>query len=132
MLAGWQIGDVELMHKMYAENVVVVSGMFEPPIVGWAAYSQAYKRQRDRIQSPRLERFNTLTTVRGNVAWVAYQWAFTAVEGTQQIAARGHTSLVLEKQGGKWLIVHNHTSVVPEQLTPPAQTPAQPPPKPGR
>src|SRR5882672_9590738 len=31
-LGYWQIGDVDSLHKYYSDDVVVVSGLWEPPI----------------------------------------------------------------------------------------------------
>ncbi|HEX9759505.1 MAG TPA: nuclear transport factor 2 family protein [Candidatus Acidoferrales bacterium] len=123
MLAAWQLGDVDMMKSYYADDVSVVSGAFEPPVMGWAAYAQAYRRQRERIQAVALlERVNTLIKFRGNLAWVTYQWAFSATVDGQPLAARGHTTLVMEKRGDRWYITHNHTSIVPEA---PAPAPAE-------
>jgi len=122
MLAAWQIGDATLLRNYYADEVVVVSGVYEPPLVGWASYAQAYKEQRARIQAVQLNRRNTFTVVRGNTAWSTYQWEFVATVDNAATSARGHTTLVLEKRGAKWLIVHNHTSLVTEQPAP-AQKP---------
>lgn len=131
MLAGWQIGDVALMQKYYAADVAVVSGTYEPPLIGWNNYLQAYLRQRERVQSVRLERRNTFIHAKGTLAWAAYQWEFEAMVDGKPSGARGHTTLVLEKRGERWLIVHNHTSLVAEAQVPePAQPPA--PPKPGK
>ena len=44
MLAAFQLGDVELMHKYYADNVTFVSGAYEPPIVGWQNYVPLYQQ----------------------------------------------------------------------------------------
>lgn len=129
MLGAWQIGDVELMHKFYAEDVLVVSGYWEPPVQGWEKYIQAYKRQRGRMQGVELNRSNTYLKVAGNMAWVEYQWVFTGnVDGTAT-AYRGHTTLVYERRGGKWLIVVNHTSIAdvpPTAGNPPAANPPAP------
>ena len=124
MLGAWQVGNVEALHKHYSDDVIVVSGVWEPPVVGWKNYLQAYQRQRERLQSVRLDRSNTLIRVRGNIAWAAYQWDFGAVVDGKPSGARGHTTLVLEKRGDRWLIVHNHTSIVPESQPPAA--PAKP------
>ena len=129
MMGAWQIGDAELLHKYFAEDVVVVSGAWEAPLIGWNNYLKAYQRQRERAQGMRLERTNTAITVRGNIAWAAYQWDFTAMVDGRQTSARGHTTLVLEKRGDRWLIVHNHTSLVPE-VKPPEASPLTAPPKP--
>jgi len=124
MLGAWQVGDVEMMHKAYADDVTVVSGSWEPPLMGWANYARAYQAQRARTQSDRLERSNSYTKVNGNMAWCTYQWRYTGqVDGTPATAF-GHTTLVLEKRGGSWLIVLNDTSVVPVSTQGPAPTAA--------
>jgi len=127
MLAAWQIGNVELLHKHYADDVTVVSGAWEPPLMGWTNYVKAYQGQQQRMQGGNLDRVNTYVNVKGNIAWAAYQWQFSALVDGKPTSARGHTSLILEKRNGRWLIVHNHTSIVPEvrEVTPaPSPKPA--------
>lgn len=114
MLAAWQIGDAALLREHYAEDVVVVSGAYEPPIVGWAAFSQGYVRLMQRMQGVRVDRRNTLIRTQGGFAWATYQWEMQAMLDGAPSFTRGHTTLVLEKRGANWLIVHNHTSVVPQ------------------
>jgi len=113
MLGAWQIGDTEMLHSHYADDVLVVSGMWEPPLQGWQNYLSAYQSQRARTQGIRLDRSNTFIKVQGDTAWCTYQWDFSGqVDGNPSNAA-GHTTLVLQKRAGKWLIVLNHTSVAP-------------------
>ena len=126
MLGAWQLGDTALMRTSYAPNVMVVSGAYEPPIIGWDNYVAAYKRMRESYQGTMLERQNTFTLVRGNVAWVTYQWTFSGLTGSVTQHFRGHTTLIFEKQGAKWLIVHNHTSVIPVYAAPPQAPPQKP------
>lgn len=121
MLAGWQIGDVELLRKNYADDVLVVSGLFEPPVIGLANYLNAYQAQRQRMEKVQLERANTFTKIKGNFAWATYQWTFSAVADGRPTSAQGHATLLLEKRGDRWLIVHNHTSVVSMSAPQPAQ-----------
>ena len=40
MLAGWQLNDVEMMHKYYDDNVTAISGVWEPPLVGLGGIRQ--------------------------------------------------------------------------------------------
>lgn len=132
MLAAWQIGDVAMLHKYYADDVTVVSGNYEPPLQGWANYAAAYQRQRQRLQMVRIERRNTFIQVKGTVAWAVYQWEMSAEADGAPFGARGHTTLTFEKRGGNWLIVHNHTSLVETAQPRPAQPqPAQTPPPAG-
>jgi uncharacterized protein (TIGR02246 family) len=114
MLAAWQAGDGEGMHAFYADDVLFVSGVWEPPLSGWPAYLHSYTGQRARIQGVRLERSNTFRKVAGNTAWATYQWDLSGVMDGAAMNAHGHTTLVLEKRNGKWLIVLNHTSVTQE------------------
>lgn len=114
MLAGWQIGDTALMHSAIADDVMVVSGAYEPPIVGWGNFLETYQKLRARISSVQMDRRNTMTVVRGTLAWSSYQWEFNGVVDGSAARWKGQTTLVLEKRGGKWMIVHNHTSVVPD------------------
>jgi ketosteroid isomerase-like protein len=141
MLGAWQIGEFSIMKKYYADDVLVVSGLWEPPIIGWDRYVQAYLQQRKRMQSVQLNRLNTYIRVQGKVGWAVYQWNFTAEVEGQPAAYRGQTTLILEKRDGNWLIVTNHTSVAdstqqqaPPPQKPPSQKPApqSPASKPGR
>jgi ketosteroid isomerase-like protein len=128
MLAAWQIGDAEMLHKYYADDVTVVSGAWEPPLVGWANFLRAYKAQRERIQgTAQLDRSNTFIKVNGNFAWVSYQWQFNAVVDGKASGVRGQTTLIFERRADRWLIIHNHTSIVAETGQPtPAPSPSTP------
>jgi ketosteroid isomerase-like protein len=124
MLGAWQLGDIEKMHKDYADDVSIVNGSWAPPIIGWANYLAIYQLQRARISQVRMDRSNTYIKVSGTTAWTCYQWDFGAVVDGQQTQSQGHTTLVLEKRNNRWVIVHNHTSLVP---TAPQVAPASPP-----
>ncbi len=125
MLGAWQIGDVEKLHKDYADDVTVVSGAYAPPILGWTNYLAIYQQQRARMQQVRLDRSNTVIKVAGTVAWACYQWDFEATADGQPTAAQGQTTLVMEKRNNHWIIVHNHTSLL-RQFDPNASAPGTP------
>lgn len=129
MLGAWQVGNTNMLHNYYADDVTVVSGAYEAPLVGWPAYLTAYQRQRSRLGSLRLDRRNTFVFVRGNVAWASYQWEFDALVDGRPTSARGQTTLVFERRDNHWLIVHNHTSEICE--APPTSPQPSPPAKPG-
>ncbi len=118
-LGYWQIGDVDSLHKYYADDVVVVSGLWEPPIIGWANYLKAYQAQRATMQGQRMERSNTLIKVNGNSAWATYQFVFAAMADEKVVQFHGHTTLVLNKQGDHWVIALNHSSVVDSGMSDP-------------
>jgi ketosteroid isomerase-like protein len=116
MIGAWQIGDIVKLHKNIADDVVVVNGTWAPPVVGWDNYLSSYNFQRTRVQQIRMDRVNTLIRITGNTASVCYQWEFSGVVDGQQTGARGQTTLLFEKRADKWLIIHNHTSVVDNAL----------------
>ena len=118
-LGYWQIGDVDSLHKYYADDVVVVSGLWEPPIIGWANYLKAYQAQRATMQGQRMERSNTLIKVNGNSAWATYQFVYAAMADQKVVQFHGHTTLILNKQGDHWVIAMNHSSVVDSAMSDP-------------
>ena len=123
-LGYWQIGDVESLHKYYADDVVVVSGAWEPPVIGWDNFVKAYQAQRARVTGVRMDRFNTYIKVNGTSAWATYQFVYLATMDNNAVQYRGHTTLMLNKQGGRWVITMNHSSVVDSSVPAPA-TPAE-------
>jgi len=129
-LGAWQLGDVQKMHKNIADDVSVVAGTWTPPAVGWPNYLVAYQAQRARMQQVRLDRSNTLIRIgpTGQFAWACYQWDFSATVDGIPMAAEGQTTLVLEKKGEAWFIVHNHTSLVQasQPSAPASPAPLQP------
>jgi ketosteroid isomerase-like protein len=126
MLGAWQLGDIERLHKAYADDVVVVSGVWDPPVIGWNSYLASYQLQKARMQQVRMDRMNTLLKVDGTVAWACYQWDFAATVDGQPYSAQGQTTLILEKRNNHWVIVHNHTSLVPSVNPSGTQPKAQP------
>jgi len=125
MLGAWQAGDADGMQKFYADDVVVISGGWEPPLMGWENYARAYQAQIARSSGSRLERTNSYIKVMGDTAWATYQWQYVGIVDGTTVQAYGHTSLVLQKRAGAWLIVLNHTSAIPTDQ-PPAQTSSAP------
>ena len=117
MLGAWQVGNIDMMHKFFADDVVVVSAAWETPIMGWQNYARVYQRQFARTNGGRLDRTNSYTKIIGNSAWVTYQWEFNGQVDGAAVTSVGHTTLVLEKRDGNWLIVLNHTSEVPGAVT---------------
>lgn len=132
MLAAFQLGNTEEMHKYYADTVTFVSGDFAPPIMGWQNYAPQYERQRASFQSIQIVRKNTVIFIHADVAWAMYQWEFSALYNGGPYDVRGQTTLIFTKVGPNWLIVHNHTSALPtlaaqgvaptHPATPPAPT----------
>ena len=78
MLGAWQVNDLEKLHQAYAEDVVIVSGNWAPPIIGWSNFATMYQQQRAHMQQVRMDRSNTYIKVAGTFGWACYQWDFAA------------------------------------------------------
>lgn len=115
-LGYWQIGEAESMHKYYAEDVVVVSGAWEAPVIGWDNFLKSYQAQRAQVSGTRMDRSNTVIKVYGNSAWATYQFVYAAQMEGKVVQFRGHTTLFLVKQADRWVITLNHSSVVDSSL----------------
>jgi ketosteroid isomerase-like protein len=126
MLGAWQVGDIDKLHQCYADDVTVVSGTFNPPVISWSNYLPLYQQQRARMQQVRMDRSNTLIKVSGTFAWATFQWDFSGSVDGQPTVSQGHTTLVMEKHDGKWLIELNHTSAVERPANTGTPSSAQP------
>jgi len=123
MLGAWQIADIDRLHQTYADDAMIVSGTWAPPVIGWSNYVVLYQQQHARTQHVRLDRSNTYIKVEGAVGWACFQWEFVGTVDGQPMDSQGQTTLVVEKRNNRWVIVHNHTSV---SQTPMPVTPANP------
>lgn len=124
VIEAYRKGDYATMGRSYAPEVTVVAGDFTPPVAGWATVEERYRAQHANLGAVELSRENTRIERRGKTAWAIYQWRFAGILAGTPVAALGHTTLILEKRGGQWIIVHNHTSAIP--APPPAPTPTEP------
>ena len=124
-LGYWQIGDTDSLHKYYSDDVVIVSGTYEPPIVGWDNFLKDYKAERARVAGARMDRSNTLIKVNGNSAWATYQFVYVAQMDGKVAQFRGHTTLVLAKRADRWVITLNHSSIVDSSVPEPATSSLQ-------
>lgn len=69
------------------------------------------QRDWDQTESAAMQFDTTAVSAAGNVAWAAVDGAFELRAGGQIMKMPARASIVLEKRGGKWLIVHAHFSM---------------------
>ena len=129
MLAGFELGNVEMMHKYYADNVTFVSGDYAPPIVGWQNYVPLYQRQATAFSGMQLVRRNTIIFPHGDVAWAMYQWEFDS--RIQRAAVQRARPNNVDLQQDRWELAdraqpHIGGSVDSGSAQPPASTQQQP------
>src|ERR1700733_15969952 len=59
MLGAFQVGDADMMHKYYSDDVTFVQSTYDPPVVGWQNYVALYQREKAAFQGMQLIRRNT-------------------------------------------------------------------------
>lgn len=124
VIDAYRHGDLATMGRYHASDVRFVPADYNPPVQGWAEVAARYQQAFAQLSGLELMRENTQIERRGKVAWAFYQWRFAGVAGNETLGALGHTTLILEKRGGDWIIVYNHTSALPAPPAEPAESPA--------
>lgn len=106
-----QAGDLRALDSLYAPDswVRVVEGAGVNH--GWADY-------RDHHLGPELKEMKNLRyryydvepQVRGNVAWASFRYDLATETPRGKIEMEGRGTAILEQRGGRWVVVHLHTS----------------------
>ena len=113
--AVWGAGDIAKAGEMYAKDADLVFYDLEPlKYRGWAEYSKGViPNVLDKFASVKFTVNDDLkVTERGSVAWTTVT---VHADGTLKAAgpmkADIRHTIVWERRGGRWLIVHEHVSV---------------------
>src|SRR5258708_6458768 len=128
LLGAWQVGDIDRLHQVYADDAVFVSGLWAPPVFGWSNYLPLYQQQRARMQLVPRAFLNPFVRGGGGGGGPFYGGFGGAPGGGEPMFSGGKTSLVLEKRTARWLVVHTHPPgprpppPQPQQPAPPANT----------
>jgi len=100
--------------EFYAKDSSLVFYDLAPlKYTGWKDYSDGTKKTFfDNMLSSRLEMHDDFkATRRGNVAWATVTFHLSArLKNAKKIETEGRYTAILEKDGDRWLIVHEHWS----------------------
>ena len=78
---------------------------------GWAEYRDSHlKPELEGFQNFQYRYASVEAQVRDNVAWAAFRYELIADMQSGHLETEGRGTAVLEKQNGRWVIVHLHTS----------------------
>lgn len=116
-------GDLAALDKIWANSEDVTVFESGHANYGWTDY-------RNNHLAPELKEFkNTKYTfsdlkvkVEGKTGWATFKYSLSADIGTRNIQSGGLGTAVLEKRGGRWQIVHWHSST-PRRAPSPTPTP---------
>lgn len=78
---------------------------------GWVDYRDHHLRpELEEMQNFQYRYFGIEPQVRGDVAWAAFRYELSARTPQGHVQVDGRGTAILERRGGRWLIVHLHTS----------------------
>jgi ketosteroid isomerase-like protein len=78
---------------------------------GWVDYRDHHLRpELEEMQEFRYRYFDVEPQVRGEVAWAAFRYELSAHTPRAHVQVDGRGTAVLERRGGRWLVVQLHTS----------------------
>jgi uncharacterized protein (TIGR02246 family) len=104
--------------ELYAENVthdpeMVNFGGFGDPIVGWEALQKVMEGQNEALSETKITVSDLAIHVSptAQLAWATCLWDLKAMMGENPIELPVRCTWILEKQEGRWIIVHFHKSM---------------------
>ncbi|MFN0178401.1 MAG: YybH family protein [Gemmatimonadales bacterium] len=121
----WERRDAAFVRTFYAHDPTGVFFFERRQLHGWPLVDSLYQTMfasaaRGRVHS----RFEVLDVgARGNLAWLAANFRLEVIEPAGDTTVdEGRQSLVFERRGGRWAVVHRHTSFQappgPQRLVP--------------
>lgn len=124
--------DIKAIMSFFSTDpgVILIDGISEFPIVGADQIKMTYERDFSQIQASRIEYTKTYVGGKGDTAWFTTSLIGHIKVENQESPIPALWSGVMQKTGGKWLIVQSHFSYVPivefeEGPAPAPETPAQ-------
>ena len=66
----------------------------------------------ERSEGVHTEMHQPAVTIRGDVAWITYYWTDSGVSGGERFATRGKSTRIFVREGGRWLCIHGHYTLV--------------------
>ena len=109
---GYMERDMEVIRSACAQDpdVMIYGTGADEKRIGWSAIEEQVKRDWSQAESTSISFDWTSISAAGDVAWVATDVTFNMSVGGQSMQFQGRGTLVAEKRGDDWQIVHSHFS----------------------
>jgi len=102
--------DVNGLMSMIAAEAVFIDSSPQGRYIGTDAIKKAYEAEFPQIQSVVMEPTWLTATAKGDQAWFAADLTAKVDLGKEKFNVPGRWTGILEKRGGKWLIILSHFS----------------------
>jgi ketosteroid isomerase-like protein len=112
---GWQKGDIDLLGTVYAQDARLTAYWPDPTrplrLESWTRVRENMKEVFDLIHCMDLEFDERQIDVYGGVAVLTSHWTWHHPSGP--FFEHGRSTFIFKKDGSKWRIVHERSSVTP-------------------
>ncbi len=118
-------GDLAALDRLWANDESVL--VFESGHAnrGWTDYRNNHLAPELReMRNTRYRLTDIVPHVAGNTAWATFRYTIAADIGSRHIDSGGLGTAVLERRGGRWQIVHWHTSAPRRAAASPSPSPS--------
>ena len=114
-ILGWQKGDIDLLSSAYAHDARLTAYWPDPTrplrLESWTTVRQNLKEVFDLIHRMDLDFDQRQIDIYGEVAVLTSHWTWHNPSGP--FFEHGRATFIFRKDGGRWVIVHEHSSVTP-------------------
>jgi ketosteroid isomerase-like protein len=113
-MENWSALNADANQAYYTSSAGALFFDFTPmQYIGWETYKNEIKKVQESIREFKIALNNDLTVhVAGQLAWATATWKMDFLYQTGKTRhLEGRLTEVLQKQRGKWKIVHEHASV---------------------
>jgi ketosteroid isomerase-like protein len=112
---GWNTGDIDLLGTVYAQDARLTAYWPDPTrpsrLESWRTVRENLKEVFDLIRRMELDFNERQIDVYGDIAVLTSHWKWNRPSGP--FFERGRATYVFKKEAGKWLVIHEHSSVSP-------------------
>ena len=114
-VVGWQTGDIDVLATVYAQDARLTAYWPDPTrpsrLESWTTIRENLKDVFDLIHRMNLEFNERQIDVYGGVAVLTTHWTWHKASGP--FFEHGRATFIFRKDGDRWLVVHEHSSVTP-------------------
>jgi ketosteroid isomerase-like protein len=115
-IEGWQKGNIDILSGAYAHDARLTAYWPDPTrplrLESWDTVRQNLKEVFDLIHKMELDFDQRQIDVYGNIAVVSSHWTWHH-NAAGPFFEHGRATFIFRKDAGKWLIIHEHSSVTP-------------------
>ena len=108
--------DIEL-YASYIHPEFTQFGESDPILrIGKEAEVNGTKEWLESSSNIHTEMEEPIVVINGSVAWIIYYWKDSGISNGESFSSRGKSTRIFVKEGGRWLCIHGHYTLLPKEV----------------